>query len=73
MDLNGIFPPIPTPFTGDEIDFRGLSTNVKRWSRAGLRGMLVLGSNGEGPFIDADEAARVLTAVSTNALVFGHA
>ena len=25
--------------------------------------MLVLGSNGEGPFVDADEAARVFAAV----------
>jgi 4-hydroxy-2-oxoglutarate aldolase len=64
VDLNGIFPPIPTPFTSDDaIDFRALSSNVKRWGGAGLRGLLVLGSNGEGPFVDADESARVLAAV----------
>jgi 4-hydroxy-2-oxoglutarate aldolase len=62
VDLNGIFPPIPTPFDGDGIDFRGLSSNVKRWGAAGLRGLLVLGSNGEAPFIDADEAVRIIAA-----------
>jgi 4-hydroxy-2-oxoglutarate aldolase len=62
VDLNGIFPPIPTPFAGDDIDWRGLSSNVTRWGRAGLRGLLVLGTNGEAPFIDAAEAERIIAA-----------
>jgi 4-hydroxy-2-oxoglutarate aldolase len=62
VDLNGIFPPIPTPFAGDDIDWRGLSSNVTRWGRAGLRGLLVLGSNGEAPFIDPGEAERIVAA-----------
>lgn len=63
MDFDGIFPPIATPFHGDEPDLRGLSANVQRWARAGLRGLLVLGSNGEGPCVDADEAERVIATV----------
>lgn len=62
MDLSGIIPPIPTPFDGDDVDWRGLSSNVKRWGRAGLRGLLVLGTNGEAPFIDAGEAERIVAA-----------
>ena len=63
MDFNGIFPPIATPFHGDDLDLRGLTANVQRWARAGLRGMLVLGSNGEGPCVDGDEAERVIATV----------
>jgi 4-hydroxy-2-oxoglutarate aldolase len=63
VDLNGILPPIPTPFLGESIDWRGLSANVARWARAGLRGLVVLGTNGEAPFVSADEAERLIGAV----------
>jgi 4-hydroxy-2-oxoglutarate aldolase len=63
VDLNGIFPAIPTPFVDDAIDFRAARANAARWMQTGLRGMLVLGSNGEAPLIDADEATRLIAAV----------
>ena len=63
MNLHGIFPPIATPFRDDELDVEGLQSNVTRWMTTGLAGVLVLGSNGEGPLLDADEAYRAAAAV----------
>ena len=62
MNLHGIFPPIATPFTDDEVDVEGLKSNVTRWMKTRLAGILVLGSNGEGPLLDADEAFRAAAA-----------
>ncbi len=62
MNLQGIFPPIATPFVNDEVDFRGLQSNIERWMKTPLSGLLVLGSNGEAPLLDDDEARRVVEA-----------
>jgi 4-hydroxy-2-oxoglutarate aldolase len=62
MNLEGIFPPIPTPFKDDELDLEGMKANVARWMKTRLSGVLVLGSNGEGPLLDADEAVRAVEA-----------
>ncbi len=62
--LQGIFPPIPTPFdpsTGD-IDERALAANVRRWMGTRLAGVLVLGSNGEAALLDDDENDRLVAA-----------
>ena len=60
VNLDGILPPCATPFANEEIDLAGLRTNVRRWMRTGLRGLVLLGSNGEAPFIDRDEIERVV-------------
>lgn len=62
MNLHGVFPPIATPFKDDELDVEGMKANVSRWMRTGLAGVLVLGSNGEAPMLDADEAFRAAAA-----------
>jgi 4-hydroxy-2-oxoglutarate aldolase len=62
MNLHGIFPPIATPFRNDEIDLDGMRSNVTKWMKTGLAGVLVLGSNGEAPMLDADESFRVASA-----------
>ena len=49
LDLAGIFPPVATPFVDDEVDAVAMRTNVERWMRTGLRGVLLLGTNGEAP------------------------
>jgi 4-hydroxy-2-oxoglutarate aldolase len=60
VNLDGILPPVATPFTSSgEIDLAALSDNAARLMRTGLRGLVVLGSNGEAPFVDRDELARV--------------
>ncbi len=62
MNLHGIFPPIATPFRDDEIDLAAMRSNVTAWMRTGLAGVLVLGSNGEAPMLDADESVRLAEA-----------
>jgi len=62
MNLHGIFPPIATPFKDDEVDLEGMKSNVAKWMTTGLAGVLVLGSNGEAPMLDADESFRVAAA-----------
>lgn len=63
MNLEGVFPPIPTPFTGDSIDHRGLAANVARWMQTTLAGLVVLGSNGEAPLLDDAESDAVMETV----------
>jgi 4-hydroxy-2-oxoglutarate aldolase len=62
MNLHGVFPPMATPFADDEVDLAAVRANVERYMRTGLRGVLVLGSNGEAAFLDEDEAERVVDA-----------
>ncbi len=62
MDLRTVFPPMPTPFTGGEVDLAAVRHNVERWVAAGLGGALVLGTNGEAPLLDEDEADQVIGA-----------
>jgi len=54
--FDGVLPPIPTPFTDDRLDLGPLGDNLDRWMAAGLRGVLALGTNGEAPYVDDDEA-----------------
>ncbi len=61
MDLSGIFPPISTPFDrAGELAHTALSANLERWNEYDLAGYVVLGSNGEAPYLSEDEKLRVL-------------
>lgn len=63
VNLDGILPPCATPFTDAEaVDVAGLRANVRRWMRAGLRGLVLLGSNGEAPFIETGEIEPIVAA-----------
>lgn len=60
----GTFTPIVTPFSaGDTVDEAALRRNVARWMQTPLAGLVVLGSNGEAPQLDEDEADRVVDVV----------
>lgn len=60
----GVYTPIATPFRRDDtLDEQGLRANVARWMRTPLTGLVVLGSNGEAPQLDEDEADRVVAIV----------
>src|SRR5437870_12806179 len=59
----GIFTPIVTPFADGSLDERGLRHNVSRWMSTPLDGLVVLGSNGEAPHLDDDEADRAIAVV----------
>jgi 4-hydroxy-2-oxoglutarate aldolase len=48
IQLNGIFPPLPSSFNNDEdLALDKMSDNIRKLSAFDLRGFLVLGSNGE--------------------------
>lgn len=53
--LTGIFPPIPTSFVNGELAVDKLEHNITRWNKTGLRGYVVMGSNGESVFLTRDE------------------
>jgi len=62
--FTGIFTPIATPFRSDDtLDEQGLRSNVARWMTTPLAGLVVLGSNGEAPQLEEDEADRVIDIV----------
>jgi 4-hydroxy-2-oxoglutarate aldolase len=60
MALAAVFPPMVTPFMGDDIDEQAIGSNVARWMRSGLGGVLALGTNGEAGLLDDNEADRVI-------------
>ena len=63
MDLAGVLAPIPTPFDqSGRIDETRLRKALRRWLRTSLAGVVVLGSTGEAPLLDDDEADRVIGA-----------
>jgi 4-hydroxy-2-oxoglutarate aldolase len=63
MLLHGIFPPITTPFySGGEVHFKKLESNVERYSRTPVAGIVVLGSTGEAIMLSDQERRDVLKA-----------
>jgi 4-hydroxy-2-oxoglutarate aldolase len=65
IDLHGIFPPITTPFIDGRVAHDKLASNIEKWGKTGLKGLLVLGSNGEYVYLSDQEKREVIeTAVS---------
>ena len=61
MLLQGIFPPITTPFYADgKIYFRKLEQNVEHYSRTPAAGIVVLGSTGEAVLLGDEERREAL-------------
>ncbi|BCS35862.1 dihydrodipicolinate synthase family protein [Luteitalea sp. TBR-22] len=58
--LRGVYPPLPTPFTDDDLDEGLLRDTVAALMRSRLAGLLVLGTNGESFLIEPAEADRVV-------------
>jgi 4-hydroxy-2-oxoglutarate aldolase len=61
ISLRGVFTPIVTSF--DEhgaVAHDRMAQNLDRWNRTGLKGYVVLGSNGEWVFLDERERLEVL-------------
>lgn len=65
----GVVPPVVTPLTDDgRIDYDALERLVGTMIDAGVAGVFVLGSSGEGPWFPLGEQARIVrTAVSAAA------
>uniref|UniRef100_H2Z523 4-hydroxy-2-oxoglutarate aldolase, mitochondrial n=1 Tax=Ciona savignyi TaxID=51511 RepID=H2Z523_CIOSA len=67
LDLNGILPPITTPFNDDEsVAYDKLSGNLNIWNSVGFKGYVVQGSNGEFPYLTPDERVNVVKHVRKN-------
>jgi 4-hydroxy-2-oxoglutarate aldolase len=63
MLLNGIFPPISTPFYPEgNVYFKKLEHNVERYSKTPVAGIVVLGSTGEAILLSDLERRDVLQA-----------
>ena len=62
MLLQGIFPPITTPFypADGEVYFKKLEHNVAQMSKTPVAGIVVLGSTGEAVMLSDDETREVL-------------
>jgi 4-hydroxy-2-oxoglutarate aldolase len=64
MKLNGIFPPLTTPFTADDsLALDRLRENVKRYNALELAGYVVTGSTGEAVLLSRAEIEEVWAAV----------
>ncbi len=58
--LSGVFAPVVTPFSSDEIAIEDLRHNLRILGQSGLSGYLALGSNGEYKSLTEEEQDRVL-------------
>jgi 4-hydroxy-2-oxoglutarate aldolase len=69
MLLQGIFPPVTTPFYPDgRVYFKKLEHNVERYSRTPVSGLVVLGSTGEAVMLSDEEQRDILkTAIGSAA------
>ncbi|KAF2975357.1 hypothetical protein EK904_000214, partial [Melospiza melodia maxima] len=64
FNLGGIFPPLATPFSPtQEVDYGQLEGNLRRYARIPFRGLVVLGSNGEYPYLASREKVEVVSCV----------
>ncbi len=62
MKLEGILPPVPTPFVNDELAIDKLKENLQKWNKTKLSGYLILGSNGEAVMLHENERRTVIEA-----------
>jgi len=63
MLLSGVFPPISTPFNADgEVYYKKIESNVERYSRTPVAGIVVQGSTGEAILLSDQERRDVLKA-----------
>ncbi len=60
MNLQGIFPPIPTPFEQQRVALNRLKENVEKLIDTGINGVVALGSNGENASLTRVEKIAVV-------------
>jgi 4-hydroxy-tetrahydrodipicolinate synthase len=59
-NFEGVYPPVVTPFRGDDVAYDKLGGNLDRLNEHPLAGYVVLGSTGEFPLLSESEKERVL-------------
>ena len=61
FDLKGVVPPLVTPFDeAGAIQYAAFENNFERYIAAGVRGFLVLGSNGEAVYLEHEEKLKLI-------------
>jgi 4-hydroxy-2-oxoglutarate aldolase len=64
MGFAGLYHPLVTPFASNgDVDPSAIARNAAKYLKSPLTGLVVLGSNGEQPQLDDEEADRVIAAV----------
>jgi len=61
--LTGVFPPMVTPFIDEEVDYKGLISNIKKLNKSELKGYFILGTNGEFKSLTTDEKLKIIQTV----------
>lgn len=62
-DFGGIYPPIATPFDSEgAVSLANLRRNIAKWNQTRLTGLVVLGSNGEFPYLEDSERDEIVAA-----------
>ena len=65
--LKAIYPPLTTPFYNDEISFKDLKNNIKKFNKYKLSGYIVGGSNSETVFLTYNEKIRLVSTIREHA------
>ena len=61
FEIKGVMPPMFTPFDQDSnVDYKKFTANIEKWNQTALCGYLVLGSNGETPYIDEADKVKLV-------------
>lgn len=58
--IEGIMPPVTTPFVRGEVAYDKLAENIRRWNKTGISGYVVMGSNGESAYLTRDEKLKLV-------------
>lgn len=67
-ELQGVIVATVTPFTagGDEVEVEWIPQHLRFLEKRGVDGVLVLGTNGEGPSLTTSERKRIIDVVMSN-------
>jgi len=61
LKLEGIFPPLTTPFhSNEDLDLINLERNIKKYNEFNLAGYVALGSTGENVYLSSEECEKVV-------------
>jgi len=66
LRIEGIMPPIATPFVDGRVAHDRLMENLDRWNKTGLAGYVVFGSNGEAVHLDQEEKLAMVETAKQN-------
>ncbi|MFC1783558.1 dihydrodipicolinate synthase family protein [Planctomycetota bacterium] len=66
MKIEGIIPPIPTPFMAEEVAYDKLQENIEKWNQTGISGYIVIGSNGESVYLTREERLKIYEAAKAS-------